>query len=102
MAPLWEPASWRNRSIATAKALVRYKDKPEGAWSGSWEVRYVEAARPWVIEERGAFLAKRAGAVVAGLVGGFLAAFLALALLAWTWCFLLARIRELSSAVRGK
>ena len=100
--PMWASFTWSNQQVAEAKALLRFSAKPDEAGGSAWERRLPVSFQPWQIEERGRLWARRSGAAIAGLVGGFLLALGTLASVAWAWRFLLARIREVSDAVRGR
>ena len=67
-----------------------------------WSQKESLANEPWLVEESGEFVLNRlyGGSVYASL--GFTITLPFLLLLSWSWRFLLARIRELSDAVRGK
>ncbi len=100
--PVWSSPTWSNQQIAKAKAMMRWRTKPKDFDSYAWEEGFARAAQPWQVEERGRFFGRRISYAAGATVGGFLLTFGALALLLWSWRFVLARIRELSNAFRGK
>jgi hypothetical protein len=97
----WDNSQTANRQTAKAKAMLLYESNPSGD-TITWEHRGELAARPWDVEEPAHLLRRRLQFAALGVVLGFAAAFGSLALLAWSWDFLLARIRELSDAIRRR
>jgi len=67
-----------------------------------WSRRFEHAASPWEIEEEVQFRTRQFGFGAALAAAGFVGAFCGLAILSWVWRFLLRRIGELSSVIRGK
>jgi hypothetical protein len=109
IAPAWaevedisKSLTWHNRKIAEARAMVRYGSYHDKMDSYIWERREALANTPWLVEESGTFFLNRlySGALYASVC--FVGAFLALLFISWFWRFFLARIRELSEAIRGK
>jgi hypothetical protein len=100
--PMWRSLTWNNQQVAKAKAMLHWSSKPTDLESYTWDKRSSLAAQPWQVEGKRKLLAKRILFASGGAVAGFLLTFIALALLVWSWRFLLARIRELSDAMRGK
>lgn len=100
--PLWAALVWSNKQVAEARALRRYSERPETYPAYQWDRRIAEAAKPWQLESRSRLLMGRFGYAVGGAIGAFLVMLLLLAALVWSWHFLLARIREVSQAVRGR
>jgi hypothetical protein len=100
--PLWRSLTFTNQQAAEAKAMLRYESKPNSVADHTWNQRFQTAATLWQIEEVRTRRLHMAVFGAGGAVGGFTGALIALALVSWMWCFLLARIRELSDALRGK
>lgn len=92
-----------NRSIFIAKALVKYgevsNEAPQGVLFNEWNGRYEKASNHWHIQEDSASIAKT---TILAAIGGAIAGGLVVWLLCHGWPFLLARVRELSGAIRGK
>ena len=99
---IWEPLTWQNQRVAKAKALLHYDSNPSSFESYAWDGRFVAASEPWHVEEAGQFLLRRLQGAAIGGAGGFGAVFAFLLLLSWLWKFLLARLREVSDAIRGR
>lgn len=107
--PLWSqveslaaPLVRENARIAKAKAMLRYRANPNGAEIDLWESRKSVAQHPWRVETPAGFALKRVGVGFVGLVIGTIATLLSLATVSWAWRFFLDRVRELSSAIRGR
>lgn len=100
--PLWQPLEFSNKEIAEAKAMLRYESKPDAVSGYDWNRRFVAASASWQVEEVRTFRLKRMQFAAIGAAAGFVAAFVSVLILAWLWHFLLDRIREMSSAFRGK
>jgi len=109
IAPAWSEVediskslTWHNKRIAEAKAMLLYGSYYDKMDSHIWEQKESLANSPWLVEESGEFFLKRlyGGSVYASV--SFAVTFLFLLLISWSWRFLLARIRELSDAIRGK
>lgn len=100
--PIWHTLAWSNQNVATAKALLRLQEKPTDITESMWDQRFVVAAWPWQIEQAYRLAVRKGGAAAGAAIAGLLFAFIAVTFITWVWYFLLARIRELSAAVRGK
>jgi hypothetical protein len=109
IAPAWSeveeisrPLTWHNRQIAEAKAMLRYGSYHDKMDSYIWERREALANTSWLVEESGTVFLNRlySGALYALVC--FVVAFISLFLISWLWRFFLARVRELSDAIRGK
>ena len=98
----WSHLQPANQRIATAKAELRHPMAPVGRSLIDASLRCEVAARPWVIEERHTFWGRVALAAGAGAVLAAGGTSLLLLTFSWLWHFFLARVRELSDAVRGK
>ncbi len=98
---VWEGLHWKNREIAKAKALLHYTESPE-PYSYVWQDRQRIAAQAWFLEESGELWGRRATAAACGGTIAFAVSLGFLALVGWLWRFFLARLREISNAVRGK
>jgi hypothetical protein len=96
----WKGLTWLNRSAAERMTLARFPSKPESASSYDWDVRHREAE--FTIEEALSVNIRRTGWAVAALVAVFVLLLLILAVFGWLWRALLARVRELSQAMRGE
>jgi len=100
--PIFDQLTWQNQQIATAKAMLHYDSSPDGVESYVWERRSKVAAEPWHFEEPSQFRRRRIGFATAGGAAGFVGGLGFLVLLAWLWKFFLARLREVSDAIRAK
>ena len=99
---VWDGLQWDNRKTAKAKALSKFGTSPVASESSAWEYRQEDAGRSWMVEERSTLWARRAGYGAAFGLAAFAATLAVLAAIAWIWRFLLARLREVSDAVRGR
>jgi hypothetical protein len=97
-----EPLTWHNQRIAEAKAMVRYDFYIEKMDKYIWIDRESLANEPWLIEESKQFAVRKVTSTLFYAAAGFATSFLLLIIIVWSWKFLLARIRELSDAFRGK
>lgn len=99
---IWADLTWGNREVAEAKALRQFESKPASASSYDWDSRFRKSKDEWKIQEPAAFQSQRALYTAGAAVGTFVAVIVVLAVCGWLWGGLLARIRELSNAIRGK
>lgn len=99
---IWADLTWRNQRIAEAKALRKFDSKPGSASSYDWDSRFRTSKDQWQVQDIAAFQSQRALYTAGSAVGTFAAVLLFLAVCGWLWRGLLARIRELSNAIRGK
>lgn len=107
LAHLWGTLTYDNQITAKAKVAVRYESEPMPLFGiryrdSPWSRRFKNAASPWDIEEVGQLRTRQFGFGAAFAAAGFVGAFLGFAILSWMWRFLLRRISEISSAIRGK
>lgn len=96
----WGKLTYWNRNRAERMALARFPSKPDSVSSYDWDARKRESE--FSTEEASAFNLRRLGYVAGTLVGAFIFLLLLLAAFGWLWRVLLARIRELASAMRGE
>ena len=82
--------------------MSHYESNPAEFESYVWRERSTIAARAWDVETTASYRGRLFGYGLGGAAFGFGATLGLLALMGWTWRFLLARIRELSDAFRGK
>lgn len=99
---IWSGLTWGNQQIAEGKALRQFDSKPSSASSYDWDYRFRTSKEQWQIQETAAFQSQRVLYAAAAAVGTFAAVILVLALCSWLWRAILARIRELANAIRGK
>jgi hypothetical protein len=99
---MWQHLVYQNRRLAEARALTRYRSKPESVARFVWQERENLAASSWRLEELSVLTIRRALHMAGGAVVGSVVALVIVTLLAWLWRFFLARLREVSGAVRGK
>lgn len=98
--PSWKNLTWSNSRLAQRLALAKFPSKPTTVSSYDWEARYNDGE--FTTEEALSFNLRRAGYAGAAFLGTFLLVVLSLAACGWLWRALLARVRELSRAMRGK
>ena len=96
----WKGLTWRNRSVAERMTLARFPSKPDSASSLEWNSRHREAE--FESEEAVSFNLRRAGYAAGALAATFALLLVLLAMFGWLWRALLARVRELSQAMRGE
>lgn len=97
-----EPLTWHNKQIVEAKAMLRYDFYIEKMDRYVWQERESLANEPWETEETNQFYLRKFLGGLAYAAIGFVATLIFLVLISWSWKFLLARIREVSDAIRGK
>jgi hypothetical protein len=109
VAPAWSEVeaishslTWQNQETAEAKAMMHYDSYFDGMNSYIWKEKETLSNRPWIIEEKNDFYLKKLYSGVVYAATAFVASLLCLLLLSWSWKFLLARIREVADAIRGK
>ena len=103
---LVKPLVYENQQIAISKVLVKVDiklDSNELPWNApKWEDRYKYANKPWVLQNKYQLTIKSIGI---GLISFFTVSVMVLTIilfLSWIWIFILERIKELSTAMRGK
>ena len=96
----WLGLTWSNQRLAERQTLAQFPSKPTAVSSYDWGERYQDGELK--AEEARAFNLRRAGYAVGTLAGVFASVLLLLAVFAWLWRALLARVREFSQAVRGE
>lgn len=96
----WKDLTWSNQRSAERMALARFPSKPESVSSYDWDRR--SQHEEFATEEVSTFQIRRAGYVSAAAVAAFCVVLLLLLALGWLWRAFLARVRELSHAMRGK
>ncbi|MFZ3129272.1 MAG: hypothetical protein WA136_14770 [Rhodoferax sp.] len=96
----WQGFTWANRRVAEHRTLAQFPSKPSSVSDYEWEDRQKEDA--FTTEEVLSFNLRRTGYSVATFTGVFAFVVIALAAIAWLWRALLARLRELSQAIRGE
>lgn len=99
---IWKSLSYSNSRIAMAKAMLHFENNPSEHDSDIWKDRYKISNEPWVIEEKTQLILKTLGYSFLIAFGAFAAVFSILWVLSWGWGFLLARVREISRAVKGQ
>jgi hypothetical protein len=109
IAPAWSEVeaishvlTWQNQEIAEAKAMMHYDSYFDGMNSYIWKEKETLSSSPWIIEENNDFYLRKLYSGVAYAAAAFVATLLCLLLGSWSWKFLLARIREVADAIRGK
>ncbi len=100
--PLWSSLTYSNTQIAEAKALLHFDVKPAAASSYDWDYRFRTSKQPWHRQEVVEYQSQRSLYAAGAGVGAFLLVLLLLGAGGWLWRALLARIRELANAFRGK
>ncbi len=96
----WKGLTWLNRTAAERMTLARFPSKPESASSYDWDTRHRESE--FTTEEALSFNIRRIGYAAAALAAVFALLLFLLAVFGWLWRALLARVRELSQAMRGE
>lgn len=99
---IWADLTWSNRQVAEARALRQFDSRPGSASLYDWDNRFRKSKAQWQVQEVAAFQSQRALYAAGAAVGAFVVVILVLAVCGWLWRGMLARIRELSNAIRGK
>jgi len=99
---IWKQLTYQNQQVATAKTMLHYDSNPEGFESYVWERRRTIAAEPWHIEEPSQFQRRQIGFATGGGAVGFSVGLGFFLFLSWLWKFFLARLRDVSNAIRGR
>jgi len=97
-----EALTWQNQQIAEAKAMMHYDSYFDKMDSYVWQDRESLSNKPWFVEETSQFYLRKFYSGLTYAAIAFVATLLFIVLLSWSWKFLLARIREVSDAIRGK
>jgi hypothetical protein len=98
----WSSLTWHNRRIAEARALRQFDSRPSGVSLSDWDNRFRGSEERWQVQESVTFQFQRVAYAVGAAGGAFVLVLLALALCGWLWRATLARIKEVSNAVRGR
>ncbi len=96
----WEGLTWGNRRAAERMTLSHFPSKPEMVSTYDWDARRPEAA--FSVEEDAAHNLSRIGYATVTFFAVLALFLVVLAACSWLWRALLARVRELSRAVRGE
>jgi len=99
---IWKDLSWTNTRIAQAKLMMDLEYNPEKYSTSLWNQRFKVSKKPWDIDNIFFNFLKITVIGILGCAAIFLILFLAIWVLAWTWNFVLDRIRELSKAIKGQ
>jgi hypothetical protein len=100
-----EGLKYRNKQIAVSRFVARtgvYVEQYGLYGPDSFGYAQDSSSTPWAEKEWSASLREASGVGLVSGAGTFAFVLLGLLSLRWSWRFLLDRIRELSSAVRGK
>lgn len=100
--PFFALLTYSNRQIANAKAMLYFDSKPPPVSSYDWDNHFRTSKEPWHVQESTHYYSTRVLYSLGAGTLAFIAVFAALIACGCLWRAVLARIRELFNAFRGK